>query len=142
MIRHREKNQVIVALAVAMSCGGSLGWGQDENSVTDPATGITLATVAVPSSSYVSGDTSVGALHDGVNPRSSRDARRGSYGNWPRRGTQWMVTGGWSLRSDYAEPRLCFQRRWPQWVSPMAGILILAVVQPEIPLFCVCGFYE
>ncbi len=90
MIRHREKNQVIVALAVAMSCVGSLGWGQDENSVTDPATGINLATVAVPSSSYVSGDTSVGALHDGVNPRSSRDARRGSYGNWPRRGTQWV----------------------------------------------------
>ncbi len=30
------------------------------------------------------------ALNDGYDPRSSRDNRRGSYGNWPRRGTQWV----------------------------------------------------
>ena len=30
------------------------------------------------------------ALNDGFDPRSSRDARRGSYGNWPTRGTQWV----------------------------------------------------
>lgn len=52
--------------------------------------GANLAAVAKPSSSYVSGDTSVVALNDGAVPRNSRDARRGSYGNWPRRGTQWV----------------------------------------------------
>ena len=52
--------------------------------------GVNLAIVAQPSSSYVSGDTRATALNDGYEPRSSRDARRGSYGNWPRRGTQWV----------------------------------------------------
>ena len=51
---------------------------------------VNLAAVATPSSSYVSGDTSPGALNDGVAPRNSRDNRRGSYGNWPRQGTQWV----------------------------------------------------
>jgi DUF1680 family protein len=46
--------------------------------------------VATASSSYVSGDTTLQALNDGFEPRSSRDARRGSYGNWPRTGTQWV----------------------------------------------------
>jgi len=49
-----------------------------------------LAAVATASSSYVSGDTSVAALNDGYAPRNSRDNRRGSFGNWPRTGTQWV----------------------------------------------------
>jgi uncharacterized protein len=53
-------------------------------------TTLNLAAVATPSASYVSGDTSLGALNDGYNPRSSRDNRRGSYGNWNRTGTQWV----------------------------------------------------
>src|SRR5690348_6185555 len=52
--------------------------------------GVNLALVATPSSSYVSGDTRNTALNDGNTPRSSRDNRRGSYGNWPRRETQWV----------------------------------------------------
>lgn len=51
---------------------------------------VNMALVATPSSSYVSGDTSLKALNDGVEPRNSRDNRRGSYGNWNRRGTQWV----------------------------------------------------
>src|SRR6476469_9675300 len=51
---------------------------------------VNLALVAAPSSSYVSGDTRNSALNDGVTPRSSRDNRRGSYGNWNRQGTQWV----------------------------------------------------
>ena len=46
--------------------------------------------MAKPSCSYVSGDTTPAALNDGYDPRSSRDNRRRSYGNWPRRGTQWV----------------------------------------------------
>jgi hypothetical protein len=52
--------------------------------------GINLAVVAEPSCSYVSGDTSPTAINDENGPRNSRDRRRGSYGNWPRRGTQWV----------------------------------------------------
>src|SRR5215469_15932977 len=51
---------------------------------------INLASVATPTTSYVSGDTSVAALNDGYMPGSSRDNHRGSYGNWPRTGTQWV----------------------------------------------------
>jgi DUF1680 family protein len=51
---------------------------------------VNLAIVAQPFTSYVSGDTTPGALNDGYDPKSSRDARRGSYGNWPRTGTQWV----------------------------------------------------
>jgi DUF1680 family protein len=54
------------------------------------AVGVNLAVVAKPSCSYVSGDTTPVALNDGYDPRSSRDNRRGSYGNWPRQGTQWV----------------------------------------------------
>ncbi len=60
-----------------------------EKPATESA-GVNLAVVAQPSTSYVSGDTRPTALNDGYDPRSSRDARRGSYGNWPRRGTQWV----------------------------------------------------
>ncbi|MCA8977584.1 MAG: glycoside hydrolase family 127 protein, partial [Planctomycetes bacterium] len=49
-----------------------------------------LAAVAEASSSHVSGDTSLRALNDEQRPRSSRDNGRGSYGNWPTRGTQWV----------------------------------------------------
>lgn len=49
-----------------------------------------MAVVAKPSTSYVSGDTSVTALNDGIEPRRSVDRRDGSYGNWPRRDTQWV----------------------------------------------------
>lgn len=59
----------------------------------DPTTGpiqINLAAVATPSSSFTSGDTTVAALNDGVAPRNSRDNRRGSYGNWPQKQTQWV----------------------------------------------------
>ncbi len=49
-----------------------------------------LAVVAAASASHVSGDTTVEALKDGFTPRNARDDRHGSYGNWPRRGTQWV----------------------------------------------------
>ena len=51
---------------------------------------VNLAAAATPSGSYVSGDTTLAALNDGYAPRNSRDNRRGSYGNWPTTGTQWV----------------------------------------------------
>ena len=57
---------------------------------TSTATSLNLAVVATPSSSYVSGDTRDSALNDGSQPRSSRGDRAGTYGNWPRQGTQWV----------------------------------------------------
>lgn len=56
----------------------------------DEPHGANLAVVAKPSASFTSGDTSVSAMNDGIRPRRSRGSRGGSYGNWPRRGTQWV----------------------------------------------------
>lgn len=61
-----------------------------EKSVASPDSGVNLAVVAKPSSSYVSGDTKLTALNDEYDPGNSRDRRRGSYGNWPRKGSQWV----------------------------------------------------
>jgi len=74
-------NPVLMAVVTAALYGTAFG-AQDA--------GVNLAVVAEPSCSYVSGDTSLAALNDESDPASSRDRRRGSYGNWPRRGTQWV----------------------------------------------------
>lgn len=54
------------------------------------ASELNLAVVATPSTSHVSGDTSLAALNDDHAPNSSHVRGRGSYGNWPARGTQWV----------------------------------------------------
>ena len=79
---------LLACMAVALASG--LRAAQTPPTGTNAASGVNLAAVATPSSSYVSGDTTVQALNDGFEPRNSRDARRGSYGNWPRTGTQWV----------------------------------------------------
>ena len=53
-------------------------------------TGVNLAPVAEPSTSHVSRDTSLAALHDGHAPRTSHVRGKGSYGNWRATGTQWV----------------------------------------------------
>ncbi|MDH7503114.1 MAG: Tat pathway signal protein, partial [Verrucomicrobiota bacterium] len=70
----------------------SLAITTDTLRASDPGTDykVNLAVVATPSSSYVSGDTSLRALNDNNNPRNSRQRGPGSYGNWPRTGTQWV----------------------------------------------------
>src|SRR5665213_560154 len=59
---------------------------------TDAAAGpgVNLAVAATPSSSFISGDTTVTALSENISPRNSRDNQRGSYGNWPHTGTEWV----------------------------------------------------
>jgi hypothetical protein len=81
---------LMVSAVVVFSCKALA----QDNAESDSQ--VNLAVVAEPSCSYVSGDTSTTALNDENEPRSSRDRRRGSYGNWPRRGTQW-VQYDWSL---------------------------------------------
>ncbi len=49
-----------------------------------------LALVAAPAASYFSGDTHPAALNDDSRPDNSRDASRGTYGNWPHTGTEWV----------------------------------------------------
>ncbi|MHC4558095.1 MAG: Tat pathway signal protein, partial [Planctomycetota bacterium] len=77
---------LLVGTAIAFNCTALA----QENPIDQPDSEVNLAVVAEPSSSYVSGDTSLTALNDEYDPRSSRDRRRGSYGNWNRRGTQWV----------------------------------------------------
>ncbi len=45
------------------------------------------------------------ALNDGFTPRNSRDDRHGSYGNWPRNGTEW-VEYDWSQPISTAQIEL------------------------------------
>ena len=74
----------IVATALAW---GAFTAAQETAPMNTP---INLALVAKPSTSRVSGDTSLAALNDGYAPDTSHSRGRGSYGNWPARGTQWV----------------------------------------------------
>ncbi|MCL5279618.1 MAG: glycoside hydrolase family 127 protein [Planctomycetes bacterium] len=87
-MRARRSTAFILLLVGAMAAVSTMF--PQTTSGGQSATGVNLAVVAKPSCSYVSGDTTPAALNDGYDPRSSRDNRRGSYGNWPRRGTQWV----------------------------------------------------
>ena len=49
-----------------------------------------LALVATATTSYVSGHETINALNDGYTPHDSHDKRHGAYGNWPKKGTQWV----------------------------------------------------
>ncbi len=49
-----------------------------------------LALIAKPTTSFVSGHETLAALNDGFTPENSSDKRHGAYGNWPRKGTQWV----------------------------------------------------
>ena len=64
--------------------------GIAQSPAAEAATGVNLAPVAEPSTSHVSRDTSLAALHDGHAPETSHVRGKGSYGNWPSKGTQWV----------------------------------------------------
>lgn len=49
-----------------------------------------MALVAKPTTSFNSGDTTVIALNDGIEPRQSDAREDGCYGNWPKQGTEWV----------------------------------------------------
>ncbi len=51
---------------------------------------VNLAIVATPSTSFASGDSKLSAMNDGYTPANSRDRVHGSYGNVPKRDTQWV----------------------------------------------------
>jgi hypothetical protein len=78
----------VLSIGVIVALSGAAFAQREPVVPADP--GVNLAVVAEPSSSYVSGDTSLAALNDQYEPESSRDRRRGSYGNWNRTGTQWV----------------------------------------------------
>ena len=73
------KNLIIIILS-----GMALG------SAAEAATKVNLAPVAEASTSNVSRDASLAALHDGHAPKVSHDRGEGAYGNWPSKGTQWV----------------------------------------------------
>jgi DUF1680 family protein len=93
-MRTRQSFRLVLALLVWVGWGlphqtGFGGASPTLQAQTIPG-GVNLAVVAKPSCSHVSGDTTAAALNDEYDPRNSRDNRRGSYGNWPTRGTQWV----------------------------------------------------
>jgi len=76
--RYRFTIMLLCGLVLVLSCGAAV------------AADVNLAAVARVSGSHVSGDTSLAALNDGHAPNTSHVRGRGSYGNWPARGTQWV----------------------------------------------------
>ena len=86
LLSSRFMPTLLAGVIVTLSCTAFA----QESPVASPDSSVNLAVVAGPSSSYVSGDTMLKALNDEYDPISSRDRRRGSYGNWNRTGTQWV----------------------------------------------------
>jgi len=80
----------LICLAFARAAPVAVAASPKAEDATAAASAVNLAVVAKPSGSYVSGDTSLAALNDGHAPKTSHVRGRGSYGNWPRRGTQWV----------------------------------------------------
>src|ERR1035438_5733490 len=78
---------LFLSITTLLTC---LASAQDSVGTHAAAPGVNLAVVAKASASFTSGDTIVNALNDGFAPRSSRDNRHGSYGNWPHTGTEWV----------------------------------------------------
>lgn len=88
----RSLSAIFVALSFALlpRMEAACASPSSQNDQTRLASEVNLAAVASPSSSHVSGDTSLAALNDDHAPDSSHVRGRGSYGNWPTRGTQWV----------------------------------------------------
>jgi len=85
-----------------------------ETPATESSEGVNIAQVATASASFVSGDTSVAALNDGVDPGNSRDNNSGSYGNWNRTDTQWV-------QYDWSQP-ISTRRIEVYWWADGAGV--------------------
>ena len=82
---------LLICAAVVLGCTVFAQRTSDAKAAAAAAeTGVNLAPVAKPSSSHVSGDTSLGALTDGHFPKTSSVRGKGSYGNWPSKRTQWV----------------------------------------------------
>ncbi len=83
---------MVVAAAALMGRGQQTGGraGNAAEAGSAKAEGINLALAATPSTSFVSGHETLEAINDGFEPRNARDHSHGAYGNWDRRGTQWV----------------------------------------------------
>ncbi len=123
-MRHRQFPGSKAFLVIGMLLVSCIVCAESDPASQSPAAP-NLAAVAVPSSSYVSGDTSLDALNDGYDPRRSLDNRRGSYGNWNRTGTQWvqydwsqpvsvnkMDVYWWADRQGIRVPKACRLLYW------------------------------
>src|SRR5436309_993143 len=104
----------LVSLAISTCALASAAFAQQPAATDATTPAVNLAVVAQPSSSAISGDTTLRALNDGNNPRSSRDNRRGSYGNWPRTGTQWV-------QYDWSQP-ISTRQMEVYWWADGAGV--------------------
>lgn len=65
----------LFGLALATGLAGL----QCSSVIAQSAGGANIAVVATPTTSYVSGDTSLTAMNNGFDPRRSNDTRHGSY---------------------------------------------------------------
>ncbi len=82
------------------------------------APGANLALVAAASTSYVSPHETIAALNSGHDPRNSNDKRHGAYGNWPRKGTQWV-------QYEWSQP-ISTNRMEVYWFDDRGGVRLPA----------------
>jgi len=92
---HPSRREILKGAAIVSGAAFLSRWTKLGAAEVAAAPRANLALVATASSSYTSGDTSLAALNDGFNPRTSRDVSHGTYGNWNRTGLQW-VDYAWS----------------------------------------------
>jgi hypothetical protein len=87
-----EQYRVGLTVVLFLLCFGTCAAedGKPDNALKANLSSCNLAPVAEPSSSHVSRDTSLASLHDGHAPKTSHVRGKGSYGNWPSKGTQWV----------------------------------------------------
>ena len=104
-----------------------------------------LATAATPSTSYVSGDTTLAALNDGHTPKNSQDRSSRAYGNWPKKGTQWVQyewrepistravdVYWWNDRRGVRDPKACRLLYWNgKEFVPVKGVKGLGVEESK-----------
>ncbi|MEI7903302.1 MAG: beta-L-arabinofuranosidase domain-containing protein, partial [bacterium] len=103
------KTSLFFALGACACVSGSAQAPSDSTSGS-----VNLAVVATPSTSFVSGHETLGAVNDGYAPQNSGDKRHGAYGNWPRKGAQWV-------QYEWSQP-VNINRTEVYWFSDGGGV--------------------
>jgi len=119
------KTSSLIRLTLTLMVGAAVVFSCNALAQDRAVSEVNLAVVAEASSSYVSGDTSLAALNDEYDPPNSRDRRRGSYGNWPRRGTQWV-------QYDWSRPISTKKVGRPPWRPPARSLPVAVLERREI----------
>ena len=85
--------------------------------------GVNLGCYATATTSFVSPNQSLDVITSDIDPRNSRDAGRGAYGNWPSKGVQW-VEYDWSRPISTQSVQVYWWNDWQGIRFPVACRLL------------------